>query len=122
MLFKLLFTKDINELSFFKCVQGYRYWSGIGVERKCETALTYYRKVATTGMSQETSDSMKHYTLPVTYDRYATQNLLQHDKISIKYSLSMAKVLNYNKGSIMNEKKNECSDLFLKNNHVDNLH
>lgn len=105
MLFKLLFTKDINELSFFKCVQGYRYWSGIGVERKCETALTYYRKVATTGMSQETSDSMKHYTLPVTYDRYATQNLLQHDKISIKYSLSMAKVLNYNKGSIMNEKK-----------------
>lgn len=122
MLFKLLFTKDINELSFFECVQGYRYWSGIGVERKCETALTYYRKVATTGMSQETSDSMKHYTLPVTYDRYATQNLLQHDKISIKYSLSMAKVLNYNKGNIMNEKKNECSDLFLKNNHVDNLH
>lgn len=29
--------------------QGYRYWSGIGVEMKCETALTYYKKVATTG-------------------------------------------------------------------------
>ncbi|WAR18848.1 SE1L1-like protein [Mya arenaria] len=26
---------------------GYRYLSGIGVESKCETALTYYRKVAT---------------------------------------------------------------------------
>lgn len=106
MLFELLFTKDINELSFFKCVQGYRYWSGIGVERKCETALTYYRKVATTGMSQVTSNSMKHlYTLLVTYDRYATVNLLQHEILSIKYSLSMARVLNYNKGRIMNEKK-----------------
>ncbi|KAH9498267.1 Protein sel-1 1 [Bulinus truncatus] len=26
---------------------GYRYYAGIGVESKCETALTYYRKVAT---------------------------------------------------------------------------
>ncbi|XP_014788961.1 protein sel-1 homolog 1 isoform X1 [Octopus bimaculoides] len=26
---------------------GYRYWAGIGVEMKCESALTYYRKVAT---------------------------------------------------------------------------
>ncbi|GAB1602898.1 protein sel-1 homolog 1-like [Argonauta hians] len=26
---------------------GYRYWAGIGVEAKCESALTYYSKVAT---------------------------------------------------------------------------
>ncbi|XP_005097909.1 protein sel-1 homolog 1 isoform X2 [Aplysia californica] len=26
---------------------GYRYYAGVGVESKCETALTYYRKVAT---------------------------------------------------------------------------
>lgn len=82
----------MKELSFFKCVQGYRYWSGIGVERKCETALTYYRKVATTGTSQVTSNSMKHYTLPVTYDKYATVYFLQHEILSIKYSLSMTKV------------------------------
>lgn len=25
---------------------GYRYWAGVGVEANCETALTYYRKVA----------------------------------------------------------------------------
>ncbi|XP_041352762.1 protein sel-1 homolog 2-like isoform X2 [Gigantopelta aegis] len=25
---------------------GYRYWSGVGVEMKCETALTHYKKVA----------------------------------------------------------------------------
>lgn len=30
-------------------MQGYRYYAGIGVEMKCETALTYYKKVATTG-------------------------------------------------------------------------
>ena len=30
-------------------LQGYRYLSGIGVEAKCETALQYYKKVATTG-------------------------------------------------------------------------
>lgn len=29
----------------------YRYWAGIGVPSNCETALTYYRKVATTGES-----------------------------------------------------------------------
>ena len=28
---------------------GYRYWSGIGVEANCETALTYYKKVAAKG-------------------------------------------------------------------------
>ncbi|VDI06787.1 SEL1 protein [Mytilus galloprovincialis] len=27
---------------------GYRYWSGIGVETKCESALTYYKKAAST--------------------------------------------------------------------------
>lgn len=27
----------------------YRYWAGIGVTSNCETALTYYRKVAATG-------------------------------------------------------------------------
>jgi hypothetical protein len=26
-----------------------RYWSGIGVETKCESALTYYKKAASTG-------------------------------------------------------------------------
>uniref|UniRef100_H2Y1T4 Uncharacterized protein n=1 Tax=Ciona intestinalis TaxID=7719 RepID=H2Y1T4_CIOIN len=25
---------------------GYRYWAGIGVSKNCETALTYYKKVA----------------------------------------------------------------------------
>ena len=29
--------------------QGYRYWAGVGVETNCESALTYYRKVAVKG-------------------------------------------------------------------------
>ena len=28
---------------------GYKYWGGLGVEANCETALTYYRKVASKG-------------------------------------------------------------------------
>ena len=31
-------------------LQGYRYWSGVGVEMKCETALTHYKKVAAYGI------------------------------------------------------------------------
>ncbi len=27
-------------------LQGYRYWSGVNVQANCETALTWYRKVA----------------------------------------------------------------------------
>ena len=30
-------------------LQGYRYWAGNGVEASCESALTYYRMVATKG-------------------------------------------------------------------------
>ena len=33
------------------CLQAYRFYAGIGVEMKCETALTYYRKVASAGKS-----------------------------------------------------------------------
>lgn len=31
---------------FAQMILGYRYWSGIGVAQSCETALTYYKKVA----------------------------------------------------------------------------
>jgi len=30
-------------------MKGYRYWAGVGVETNCETALNYYRKVASKG-------------------------------------------------------------------------
>ncbi|KAK7103460.1 protein sel-1 homolog 1-like [Littorina saxatilis] len=33
---------------FAQMALGYRFYAGVGVEMKCETALTYYRKVATT--------------------------------------------------------------------------
>ncbi|XP_074648873.1 protein sel-1 homolog 1-like [Tubulanus polymorphus] len=32
--------------SYAQMVLGYRYWAGVGVEMNCESALTYYRKVA----------------------------------------------------------------------------
>ncbi len=29
-----------------RCLQAYRYWSGVNVQSNCETALTWYKKVA----------------------------------------------------------------------------
>lgn len=50
---------------------------------------------------------MKHYTLPVTYDKYATVYFLQHEIFFIKYSLSMTKVkITTKEVKWMQEKKN----------------
>ena len=37
--------------------QGYRHYSGIGVTKSCETALTYYKKVA-----KKVSDAASSYS------------------------------------------------------------
>lgn len=66
---------------------------------------------------------MKHYTLPVTYDKYATVYFLQHEIFFIKYSLSMTKVLITTKEvKWMQEKK--MFRLISKKNHIglDKLH
>lgn len=50
---------------------------------------------------------MKHYTLPVTYDKYAIVYFLQHEIFFIKYSLSMTKVsITTKEVKWMQEKKN----------------
>jgi len=39
----------LGEDTFGQMMLAYRYWAGIGVEKNCETALTYYRTVADRG-------------------------------------------------------------------------
>jgi len=53
----------IKRLCIVLCMQGYRYWAGVTVEANCETALTYYRKVASKG----TADIRINYPF---YDNY----------------------------------------------------
>ncbi|XP_058063954.1 protein sel-1 homolog 1 isoform X2 [Anopheles bellator] len=43
-----------GENSWAQMALGYRYWAGVGVPNSCETALDYYRKVATNVASQVT--------------------------------------------------------------------
>ncbi|XP_052860297.1 protein sel-1 homolog 1 [Anopheles cruzii] len=43
-----------GENSWAQMALGYRYWAGVGVPNSCETALDYYRKVATKVASEVT--------------------------------------------------------------------
>lgn len=42
----------VHFLLFYLLLQGYRHWAGLGLVPNCESALTYYRKVAKKGMQQ----------------------------------------------------------------------